>query len=204
MKNNYFDEKYFKHRDYLDPKIASSVENLADRKNLKRILDVGCGTGKLVKYLNSKGFKAQGCDPYVKLAKGKIFVKARATKLPYKNGSLDLVTNISVIEHLKKSEATKFLSETTRVLKNGGYIFLVTPNYNSIWRRVQGKKWFGYSDPTHINFYTPNSLAKLLKKHGFKNINFQFRVRNLGLINYLIVSTPFWRIRDSFYISAQK
>lgn len=204
MKTSLYNKKYFNERDYLDPKIASVVENLAKDNSLKTILDVGCGTGKLVKHLNECGFNAKGCDPYIKKQTSDEFVGASATKLPFKNSSLDLVTSISVVEHLKKTEVVKFLAESRRVLKSGGYIFLVTPNYNSIWRIIQGKRWFGYSDPTHINFYTPSSLSKLLNENRFKKIKFSFKTKNLSFVDNLLVSTPLWRIRNSIYVAAQK
>lgn len=212
MKKLYFDQKYFEERDYLDPKIASAVKNLAGDNHLKKILDVGCGTGKLVMYLNKFGFKAYGCDPYVqetfsashlKPIRDNIFVNASATNLPFSKNSFDMVTLISVIEHLQKKEVAKFVIEAKRILKKNGYIFIVTPNYNSIWRKLLGKKWFGYSDPTHINFYTPASLSKLLKKNNFKTINFHFKIKNLSFLDYLLVSTFLWRIRNSFYVAGQ-
>lgn len=199
-----YNEKYFQERDKLDLKIASVVENIAKDNNLKKILDVGCGTGKLVNYLNKHGLIAKGCDPHVNIRNDKIFFKASATYLPFENKSFDLITSISVVEHLKKDEVVKFLSEAKRILSDGGRIFLVTPNYNSIWRIIQGKKWFGYSDPTHINFYTPSSLSKLLKENGFKKIKFSFKTKNLSFVDNLLVSTPLWRIRNSFYVSGQK
>lgn len=205
MKKNLYNKRYFQERDYLDPKIASAVENLVKDNALNTILDVGCGTGQLVKYLNQYGFNAKGCDLYAEgHGLGNNFIRASATSLPLKSNSLDLITSISVIEHLKKIEVTKFLTEAKRVLKNQGYIFLVTPNYNSPWRVILGKKWFGYSDPTHINFYTPSSLSMVLQENGFERIKFRFKTKGIGLINYLLVSTYFWIIRNSFYIAAQK
>ena len=204
MKKSLYNQEYFEERAYLDPKIASSVEILAKTNALKTVLDVGCGTGKLVEYLNKRGFETYGCDPYAKVSADKIFTKASATKLPFKNKSFDLITSISVIEHLKKSEVIKFIAEVKRVLNDSGHIFLVTPNYNSMWRIILGKRWFGYSDPTHINFYTPSSLSKLLKEYGFKKITFSFKTRNLGFTDFLLVSTFLWRVRNSFYVSGQK
>lgn len=203
-KEEEYGDQYFRKRDYLDPKIASAVENLATQNSFKTILDVGCGTGKLVKFLREKGIKAYGCDPFSIKRNSRIFTKASARKLPYQDNSFDLLTCISVVEHLKKAEMRRFLLEAKRVLKEDGSIFLVTPDYNSIWRFVLGKKWFGYSDPTHINFYTPGSLSSLLKRQGFEKIHHSFGVRNIGVLNWLLVSTWLWRIRDSFYVSARK
>ena len=203
---------------------------MAEKQGLKKILDVGCGTGRLVKYFNDKGYMASGCDinsEAIKFArkinKENSILKATATKLPFKDNSFDLVTSISVIEHLSEKQAKKFLSEVRRVLRDGGLIFLVTPNYSTPIRLVQGKRWFAHSDPTHIHYYTPNSLSKLLVDYEFKNIKMTFKTTYnppyewelpglLGdmpkhiksLMTFLLISTPLAFIRNSFWIAARK
>ena len=177
---------------------------------LKKVLDVGCGTGKLVRFLNDAGFSATGCDlseEALKIAKQKnkknTFVKASAIKLPFKNNSFDLLTVISLVEHLTKKEINMFLSEAYRVVKPNGYIFLVTPNFNSPMRFLLRRKWFGYSDPTHITFFTPSSLKSHLQKYGFINTRYWFKTKN-NFLTYLLFSTPLCFIRDSFWIAAKK
>lgn len=229
MKNNY-DVKYFEKRDLLIPHLAQTIKNLMIEHKLKNVLDVGCGTGRLVQFLNKSGFEAFGCDisqKALKVAKtinkkGTI-VRSSADKLPYVDNSYDLVTAISVIEHLKPNQAVKFIKEAKRVLKPSGFIFLITPNFSAPLRFVQGKNWFGYQDPTHVNFYTPKKLAKLAKSHGFKNIRFHFKLRYQSSFDwefpppfpklpktlkifliYLLFATPLSIARNSFWLSAQK
>ena len=212
MKKNQYDKKYFDERDTLDLLTAESIALFMKKQKLHDILDVGCGTGRLVKYLNSYGFEAKGCDLYdkaLKIAKkiNKIntIVKSDAGKLPFKNNSFDLITGISLIEHLSKKNGTLFIREARRILKRNGYIFLITPNFNSPLRFILREKWFGYSDPTHINFFTPLSLANLLKDYGFYSPKFWFKINNhQGLVKYFLFSTPLCFIRDSFWIAAQK
>lgn len=224
MSNNKYNKQYFQARDVLDLRIANAVKIFMHDHNLKTALDVGCGTGKLVQFLTDAGFSSIGCDvskEALKIAKRKIkksyFIKAPATKLPFKNNSFDLLTAISLIEHLTKKEVHMFLSETYRVIRPKGYIFLVTPNFNSPTRFLLGRKWFGYSDPTHITFFTPHLIGKLLQLHGFRdrklwfktnnrdtNILFPFLTDPKRLIIHLLFSTPFCFIRDSFWIAAQK
>lgn len=225
-----YDKHYFIQRDHLDLLIAESVNILVKEKSLKKILDVGCGTGKLVEFLNKQGLQASGCDESkeaVRLGRKtntpKLIKKASATKLPYKTGSFDLVTSISVIEHLSKKQARTFLLETSRVLKPHGFVFLITPNYSSPFRLFLGKKWFAYKDPTHINFFTPKSIKRLLTDCGFKNVKFRHKsaynvpfdwylpspLRKLPMplkncLNYLMISSPLSTFRDSIWISAQK
>ena len=230
MKKNHYNNEYFQARDYLDFHIAESIKILMQDNNLKKVLDVGCGTGKLIRFLNENGFEANGCDnagEALKIArqlnkKGNV-VKASATKLPFKNCSFDLVASISLVEHLTKSEAKKFISEVKRILTPGGFVFLITPNFSSPARYLFGKKWFGYSDPTHKNFFTPKTLSSLLTSYGFKNIKLRLKtaynvstdlhlpgfcrpwpqpVKNF--LNWLMVSSPLATLRDSFWLLAQK
>ena len=121
---NYYNNKYFRQRDNLDLLMAETLSTFARERNIKTVLDVGCGTGQLVKFLNNRKFKAVGCDSQneaIKIAEkinnpGQI-IKADINKLPFKKGSFDLVCAISVIEHLKKSETEEFIKEANRILK---------------------------------------------------------------------------------------
>lgn len=226
---NYYDEKYFRERDHLDIHLAEAIKIFMDENSLKRVLDVGCGTGRLVKFLNEEGFEAMGCDNQetaVKYAKKLIknaVVKASATKLPFKKGSFDLVCCVSVLEHLIKKDTKKFLTEAKRVLAPNGFVLLVTPNFATPLRYIQGERWFGYSDPTHVNFFTPGKLSGLLRSYGFINVKLHFKTKYTSsfdwdlpgfthkfprplknFITYLLISTPFSNIRNSFWIAAQK
>ena len=148
---------------------------------------------------------------------------ASATALPYKNNSFQMITAISIIEHLNQIDAVKFVKEARRVLKNDGYIFMVTPNYSSIFRLIQGKNWFGYSDPTHINFFTPRSLEQLLVKTGFYKVKNRFKIKYQKSLDWefpkplnnspkflksfavnLLYDSPLTFIRNGFWIQAQK
>jgi len=228
-KTNY-STKYFKDRDHLDLHLAESIKILASGHKFKKILDVGCGTGKLVSFLNKNGFQAKGCDKFPKAVsiaqknnnKNSI-IKAPATNLPFSNRSFDLITSISAIEHLTPRETKQFLQETHRILKHKGLVFIVTPNFNSPFRYLRGKNWFAYKDPTHINFFTKYEVSKQLNKVGFKNISFRHNsaydipfdwylpkaLRKLpmpakNILNYLMVTSPLSTFRDSLWVSAQK
>ena len=255
---DFYSQEYFEKRDILASYLSDLVTSIAKKHQLKRILDVGCGTGRLVEYLNKQsfstnkqgfstnkqsfstnkqgfstsknGFDAHGCDTSKKALliarklnlRGKI-ANASATKLPYTNESFDMVTSISVIEHLTPKQAQLFIKEAKRVLVPGGHIFLVTPNFSTPLRLIHGKNWFAYQDPTHIKFYTPLSLTKLLKRHGFGKIQFSFKLKYRKsfvaefplffpklprlikiLLIYLVFSTPLSVIRNSFWLDAQK
>lgn len=218
-----YNSKYFEARDHLDLLIGQTIEKFMHQHGLKKILDVGCGTGKLVSYFQKQGFTAIGCDNAEEALKISKQIRASATKLPFIQNSFDLVTAISLIEHLSQKDASKFITEAYRVLKPKGFIFLITPNFASPLRLLFGNKWFGYQDPTHITFFTPKSLSILLAQHRFSQIKLRFPVpknvpfdwylpaiaRKLpmgmkNILTYLMISSPFATYRDSFWIAAQK
>jgi len=224
-----YNQKYFKERDHLDLHLAQSLKIFADEKKVKSILDVGCGTGRLVEFLNKNGYEACGCDiseEVLKIAQklnpNKI-KKGQAQKLPYPKNLFDMVTAISVLEHLTKNEAKLFILESKRVLRKNGLLFIITPNFSSPFRLLFGKRWFGYSDPTHRHFYTPETLYSQLCQNGFREIRFRFKTaynvkfdwylpsfcRKLpmpakNVLNYLMISSPLATFRDSLWVCGQK
>lgn len=215
--------------------IAYSIAKLLKKQGAKKILDVGCGSGWLVKDLKRDGFETFGCDlsdKTIRIVKndreiGRFVQKASAVKLPYPDSSFDALLAISVIEHLTQAEARKFLKEACRVLKPHGWIFLVTPNkitpLHLIYLIIR-QKWPASKDPTHINFYTPGSLKRLLTQFSFEHFQFTFtsspgisldweisrllpvRPKIFGyFINYLLISvSPFYYFRNSFWLAARK
>lgn len=221
MKNNLnYNKQYFNKRDHLDLHIANSIKIFCVNNNLHKILDVGCGTGLLVNFLNQHQLSAVGVDKYFKSQQ---IINASAVKLPFPKNSFDLVTAISVIEHLTPSQTVKFLSEVKRILKPNGFIFLVTPNLASPFRLLRDKDWFAYTDPTHVQYFTPNTLSNLLIIRGFNYPSFRFAIdRSVKFmlhlprfrswlpswanyaLTYLLISSPLSTFRDSFWISAQK
>ena len=56
---------------------------------------------------------------------GNVNIKADALRLPFKNNSVDAITNIAILEHV--SEPEKIMAEMYRVLKKGGYIYTAIP-----------------------------------------------------------------------------
>jgi SAM-dependent methyltransferase len=145
-----------------------------------------------------------------------------ATAIPFIGSKFDSVVAVSLIEHLDVNEGHLFIEEAFRVLRPGGVIFLVTPNFRSPLRYVQGDHWFGFSDKTHVTFYTPNHMRRLLAAHGFDGVRFAFRVNTAELewplprffyrlparirlfLNYVLASTPLGQFRDSFWVAARK
>lgn len=123
-----------------------------------KTLDVGAGDG-LITYL----IGAEGVDDNelaVRLARERnVDVKIdSAYDLKYLDSMFDNVLMADVIEHLEFPE--KALQQVRRVLKENGYLYIVTPPAK--------KKGKGLHDKYHYREYTPDELTLLMEKNGFE------------------------------------
>ena len=107
-----------------------------------RVLDAGCGGGGTALSLAEESAFAVGLDLDARFAgsgtklrdergiRNAGFVKGDGTRLPFRDGTLDLVFSHSVIEHVVSAES--YLRECERVLRPGGVLYLSTAPYLSL------------------------------------------------------------------------
>ncbi|MGI9296851.1 MAG: methyltransferase domain-containing protein [Gammaproteobacteria bacterium] len=66
----------------------------------------------------------------------------------------------SYLEH--ESRPRTVLEELHRVLKPDAAVLVKVPNFASLNRKIFGRRWCGFRCPDHLNYFTPESLAKML------------------------------------------
>jgi ubiquinone/menaquinone biosynthesis C-methylase UbiE len=174
FENTHFDinspanvEKYSYYRDVL------SRHGLADT----RVVDVGCGRGGFLIWLNNNGWLADcyGVDVDVKsvpascekneLGYSVFFNQGRALALPYESGTQQLLTYFHVLEHIKDIDS--LLNEAYRVLKSGGHLVIEVPDAENYARHEIGTA-FWVSIREHIYHFSSYSLVQILQRHGFE------------------------------------
>ena len=118
--------------------VRSILETIAcDDPAKDKILDVGCGTGTVLKRLQEFGV-AYGVD----LSSDAIqFLKKRnlnmiacsdvSRSIPFKDEVFSVITCLDVLEHL--DDDLTLLSEMVRVCRPGGYIVLTVPALDFLW-----------------------------------------------------------------------
>jgi len=137
-------------------------------------LDLGCGDGSFVKFLNESNINAVGVDVEdVNLEKDR-------TKFP-ENSFENILLN-SVVEHI--SNIDHLFNEIRRILKPGGNLIIVTPNFSYDYKNF-------YNDPTHIRPFTHTSMLKILQIYKFNNIIVKpWTTKYKKIIN--LISFPFF------------
>jgi len=144
---------------------------LPERKDAA-ILEVACGSGKLLRFLKEQGYTdIAGVD----ISPEQVSLAKQVTENVVENNVLDflestekrydLIIGLDIIEHFTKDEALHFLQASSKALKPGGHLILQTPNADSPWGGT-----IRYGDFTHEICFNPNALRNLLNLLGFQHI----------------------------------
>jgi 2-polyprenyl-3-methyl-5-hydroxy-6-metoxy-1,4-benzoquinol methylase len=142
------------------------------------VLDVGCATGSLLEYLAGRGWHVTGVEisPAAGYAREKRKLDVRSVPLEeckFEAGSFDIVLASHLIEHL--NDPRSFLTETRRILKENGRVFITTPNISGFQARLYKGRWRS-AIFDHLYLFSIRTLSKMLKSTGFKTE----RVRTWG------------------------
>ena len=133
----------------------------------KKILDIGSGKGNHLVGFSRIGLNSFGIDKRDECVSilDEFTIKEcdiESEKFPYEDDSFDFVYSKSVLEHVVNGD--NFLAESFRVLKPGGVVVFLTPDWRSQC------KYF-WDDYTHVKAWTRKSLQDAMIIHGFQNVN---------------------------------
>ena len=133
----------------------------------KKVLDVGCGAGYVLKLFKDKGFQTWGNDYSPAMIRNLRelygidgyqgpFSPERVERL------YDLITCITVLEHLP--DPNRVLGEFGRTLAPGGFLFLEVPD-------AEFPRWDMVPDHIaydHLYHWTERTLGRMLEQNGFE------------------------------------
>ncbi|MEM7556858.1 MAG: class I SAM-dependent methyltransferase [Cyanobacteria bacterium P01_A01_bin.84] len=150
-----------------------------------RVLDLGCGTGRLLERLAEKfpHMYGTGCDfsPQMlqvarrnKLHRPRlIYIEGKADALPFAEGQFDAVFN--TISFLHYPDPGKVLSEVARVLKTEGRYYLVdttVKNYEEVNLQIS---------PEGIRLYSQDKRETLGHKSGLQCLGHHYLISSVLL-----------------------
>ena len=165
------------------------VIHMMTQEPLGSVLDVPTGSGVLANRLREGGFQVSCCDinpSHFRVSDLKIDTGDMNGTLPYSDDSFHYIVCLDGIEHVENP--SNAIREFCRILKRGGKLFLSTPNFLNIERRLHFLLTGSHSRiPTHesiqriwkgdLSMAHLSPLAYPLLK--FIMENYGFRIRRL-------------------------
>lgn len=163
-------DAYFKTRFKFDPRrdlvwkeVVRWIQNHYVPRN-SRILDVGAGYCNFINnvvgsrrcavdvFTQFPEFAAEGVQTHVSSCTGMDF---------FADDSFDVLFASNLAEHLTRPDLILFLGEARRVLRFGGTLILMQPNFKYCSTTY-------FDDYTHVQIFTDASLFDFLEAYGFK------------------------------------
>lgn len=179
-----------------------------------RLMDVGCGTGTLLKRAQKLGFAVEGveiCEPLARDTAKQIGCPVHEEVLSgvtFDKKHFDVITLYDVIEHLQ--EPLRDLSVVYDILNPGGVLFILCPNEGALIRKlsklfytlsfsrcVRPLRLLYYQD--HLSYFTKKSLFTMLNQLGLEIVCLETSNQELSRLDLL----PFQKslLRALFFIS---
>lgn len=194
--------EYTTHRRYARPPYRTSAPP-------GRVLDVGCGSGRLLAEYESQGWETYGIDPSpaataAAARRGATVHQGTLADQPWAPGSFDLIVFQHTLEHIV--DPLGALERAARLLAPAGRLIVDVPNWDCWQRRVFGDRWFHLDLPRHQQHFSPLALRRAANRLGLQ-------VRSAGTtstaistsysLHYLIAGhwTPGWRLWLSYALS---
>ena len=146
--------------------------DLIDKKPNERVLELGCSSGFLTKYLG-KVTAIDTSEDMLKITNSKNpsakCLHADMFEMPFKNKSFDKVVTMRVWNHLDFNDLRKAIKETKRVLKSQGYLIFDIEEKSAL-RRIASVIYKAIFNPTgyKIYQYSVPEVKKILNEEGFK------------------------------------
>ncbi|MBA7715901.1 tRNA 5-carboxymethoxyuridine methyltransferase [subsurface metagenome] len=186
-----------------------------------KVLDIGCGFGFFVLACLNNGLDCYGCEiepNLVDIGRNLLSLNDHDTdhirliedgKMPFQNSSFDLINLHYVLGYV--ANLSSLFDEILRVLKKGGYMYMITPNYlcfyeanyglflipwlprsvNKVYLKIKGRTNVDFLDT--LNFVTLISLGKFFRQYhlSVKNIGLERWNRDIENMNFAHRSHPF-------------
>jgi len=161
---------------YLMPGIRALADNRVCELTCTpggKLLEIGCGSGKTLKRLQTLGWEVEGIDFDKKAVEAAVQTGLKVSEgelctMEYPDNFFDMVISKHLIEHV--SDPEQLLRESYRILKPKGKMVIYTPNSDSFGQRYYKREWRGFEPPRHLFVFNLSSLKMLVENIGFSDV----------------------------------
>ena len=169
--NQYWQTRDLPSADARSRQRAALVQSLLPAPVEKKILEVGCGRGEVMRHLTSHGYQISGCDianetvSRLKSDGFDVFLcDVEKDPIP---GKYDIVLCLEVLQQV--FDPVEALCKLGRSLNAGGRLIVSLPNEFHIQARLKlltGQSHLGHFDQSHIRLFTPDRARELFGRAG--------------------------------------
>ena len=144
-------------------------------KHKGSLLDIGCGAGFFIHEARKSGWEVMGIEPSrwaCTFARDRLGLQVINDFFPSNElleRQFDVVVMLDTIEHLLDPERALMIAKM--ILKDGGILYVSTPDIDSFMSRALGARWWGIN-PYHLFYFSKSTLSRMLEKNGFAPIQF--------------------------------
>jgi len=143
-----------------------------------RALEIGAGSGWMLRALRERGWQAVGTERTAEAALAAAdasgaTVHAADLDTLMDDAPFDLIVMFHVLEHLEDPIGT--LQSAAARLRPGGTLILGLPNIASWQARATGRHWMHLDVPRHLCHFSPQTMRMALAKTGFDLTSIDFR-----------------------------
>ena len=135
----------------------------------KRLLDIGCGNGDLVRALNARGAMASGVDPAAPVRPS--LQSAPAENLPFAPGSFDGAVFINSLHHVPVAHLDNALRESARVVGPGNTVLVIEPlaagSFFSALRIIEDETGIRAAAQSAIQRAITSGVYRLAAQHDY-------------------------------------
>ena len=174
------------------------IRNLLKNQQNAKVLDYGCGAGKLVENLIKQGIDATGLEPSEgarQIAAGKnlpVFNEIKTTE-----GGYNLIMFWHSLEHT--DNPFEVIEKVKEYLSQDGKLLIAAPNADSFESHIAKGKWFHYLYPFHRIQFTPRAFSVMLEKIGLKITAIDFFNPEHAISGLLQTFLHFFMPKYAFY-----
>jgi SAM-dependent methyltransferase len=182
--------------------LAKKIRRLVPPRG--KILEAGCALGFLLQALREyTSFEVRGLDvsPFASYFAGRMYGMdvdcGTLQEAGYRDGAFDFIIQKDLLEHVLNPR--EHMAESNRILRKGGYLWLITPNGEANVRpleraaarlsREAGRDELPLIGQGHLSYFSKEHLIRLFSDTGFecvsvRSISIRRGLRALGIFPF--------------------